>query len=101
MCIVVHCRPHIYLSDDARRVLVVVSCCLVYVWEGSEGVPQFANSVRLTPLAGTWSQVLPDDGLHLPAADNHDLSIHASFYTNEVALLFTFSPMYLLLILIV
>ncbi len=83
-----HCWPHIYVSDDARQVLVVVGCCEVYVWQmsGEASVPQFTNSVRLAPLAGQWSHVLPQDGLHLPTADNLDLTIHASFFTNEVAL---------------
>ena len=73
---------HLFLADDAKRLLIVFNYNLMYVWEASPGGS--TPSRKQTQLQGTWSQVLPDANVTVPDASYREAGIHAMFFVDKV-----------------
>ncbi|XP_036136051.1 ciliogenesis and planar polarity effector 1 [Molossus molossus] len=74
-------RLYLYVSGDGKRVLIITSGC-IFLWEYLE----FKNilSSKNPSLTGRWSQILPEEAVHLPSTEDKEAVVHAVFIKNEL-----------------
>ena len=75
-------RLYLYVSGDGKRVLIITPSGCVFLWEYLE----FKNilSSKSLSLMGRWSQILPEEAVHLPSTKDKEAVVHAVFVKNEV-----------------
>ncbi|GAB5567317.1 ciliogenesis and planar polarity effector 1 isoform X1 [Prionailurus iriomotensis] len=84
--VVVHAsslRLYLYVSGNGRRVLLITPGC-IFLWEYLE----FRNilSSKSPSLVGQWSQIIPEEAVHLPSNEDKEAVVHAVFIKNEQSL---------------
>ncbi|XP_053770370.1 ciliogenesis and planar polarity effector 1 isoform X4 [Desmodus rotundus] len=75
-------RLYLYVSGDGKRVLIITPSGCVFLWEYLE----FKNilSSKSPSLMGRWSQILPEEAVHLPSTKDKEAVVHAVFVKNEL-----------------
>ncbi|XP_064032953.1 ciliogenesis and planar polarity effector 1 [Pogoniulus pusillus] len=72
-------RLYLYVSGDGRRALLTTPTACVFLWESTEhGNVLYKNS------SGRWMQILPDESVMLPSAEEKETGVHADFIQNEI-----------------
>ncbi|XP_036919091.1 ciliogenesis and planar polarity effector 1 isoform X2 [Sturnira hondurensis] len=75
-------KLHLYVSGDGRRVLITTPAGCIFLWEYLE-----FNSIlssKSPSLVGQWSQILPEEAVHLPSPKDKEAAVHAVFVKNEL-----------------
>ncbi|XP_049504105.1 ciliogenesis and planar polarity effector 1 isoform X4 [Panthera uncia] len=74
-------RLYLYVSGNGRRVLLITPGC-IFLWEYLE----FKNilSSKSPSLVGQWSQIIPEEAVHLPSNEDKEAVVHAVFIKNEL-----------------
>lgn len=72
-------RLYLYVSGDGRRALLTTPTACVFLWEGTEH-----ENVLNKNSSGRWTQILPDESVMLPSAEEKETGVHADFIQNEV-----------------
>ncbi len=75
-------NPSIFICDDGKLVLLVVSC-EVWVWELDKDQVWFA--ARSPQLFGCWSLVRSSDTVILPQPHYLETAVDAIFYISDVS----------------
>uniref|UniRef100_A0A8C0C6X3 Ciliogenesis and planar polarity effector 1 n=1 Tax=Balaenoptera musculus TaxID=9771 RepID=A0A8C0C6X3_BALMU len=75
-------RLYLYVSGDGKRVLLITPSGCIFLWEHLE----FKNilSSKSPSLAGQWSQIIPEEAVHLPSTEDKEAVVHAVFIKNEL-----------------
>ncbi|XP_014112487.1 PREDICTED: uncharacterized protein C5orf42 homolog isoform X3 [Pseudopodoces humilis] len=73
-------RLSLYVSGDGRKVLLITPTACAFLWESSEH--ENTTSGRNSP--GHWTQILPDESVILPSAEEKEIGMDAAFIQNEV-----------------
>ncbi|XP_066235004.1 ciliogenesis and planar polarity effector 1 isoform X2 [Saccopteryx leptura] len=75
-------RLYLYVSGDGRRVLIITPSGCIFLWEYLE----FKNilSSKSPLLVGQWSQLIPEEAVHLPSTKDKEATVHAVFIKNEL-----------------
>eukprot|EP00061_Rhincodon_typus_P016778 g45167.t1 len=69
------------VNRDGKRVLVASQAGEVFLWESTE--ERDLSSIPDTQLSGRWAQVMVDEKVKLPQADDKESTVHAVFHTDE------------------
>ncbi|KFQ20503.1 Uncharacterized protein C5orf42, partial [Merops nubicus] len=74
-------RLYLYVSGDGRRVVLTTPTACVFLWESTEckNTSSYKDSS-----SGRWVQILPDESVMLPSAEEKEVGIHAAFIQNEI-----------------
>ncbi|XP_057564100.1 ciliogenesis and planar polarity effector 1 isoform X3 [Hippopotamus amphibius kiboko] len=75
-------RLYLYVSGNGKRVLLITPSGCIYLWEHLE----FKNilSSKSPSLVGQWSQIIPEEAVHLPSTEDKEAVVHAVFIKNEL-----------------
>ncbi|XP_054439973.1 ciliogenesis and planar polarity effector 1 [Pteronotus mesoamericanus] len=75
-------RLYLYVSGDGKRVLIITPSGCIFLWEYLE----FKNilSSKSPSLTGQWSQIIPQEAVHLPSTEDKEAVVHAVFVKNEL-----------------
>ncbi|XP_059500959.1 ciliogenesis and planar polarity effector 1 [Stegostoma tigrinum] len=74
-------KPFLFVSRNGKRVLVASQAGTVFLWESTE--ERDLSSIPETQLSGSWAQVMVDEKVKLPQADDKESTVHAVFHTDE------------------
>ncbi|XP_051498619.1 ciliogenesis and planar polarity effector 1 [Apus apus] len=74
-------RLYLYVSGDGRKALLTTPTACVFLWESTEheNSSSYKNS-----LFGRWTQILPEESVMLPSAEEKEIGVHAAFIQNEI-----------------
>ncbi|KAM5264407.1 ciliogenesis and planar polarity effector 1 [Ctenodactylus gundi] len=75
-------KLHLYVSGNGKRVLLVTPSGCIYLWEYLE-LKNILSSESL-PLVGQWSQIIPEEAVLLPSAEDKEAVVNAVFVKNEL-----------------
>lgn len=75
-------RLYLYVSGDGNKVLLITPTACVFLWESTEC--KNISSPKNTSLAGRWSQIVPEESVILPSAEDKETGMSADFIKNEV-----------------
>ncbi|XP_013396199.1 protein JBTS17 isoform X2 [Lingula anatina] len=75
-------KPSIFISNDARRILVVIGRRTLFLWELNHKQNVFAP--RQADVQGTWSCIQHSYTVELPMVQCKETSISAVFYQHQV-----------------
>ena len=72
-----------YISDNGKRVLLITPFGCIFLWEHLD----FKNilSSKSPLLVGRWSQIIPEEAVHLPSTEDKEAVVHGVFIKNEVS----------------
>lgn len=75
-------KLYLYVSENGKRILLVSPYGCIFLWEYFE----FSNilSSKNSSLVGQWSQIIPEEGICLPSAEDKEAVVHAVFIKNEL-----------------
>ncbi|TKC50332.1 hypothetical protein EI555_001993, partial [Monodon monoceros] len=75
-------RLYLYVSGNGKRVLLITPSGCIFLWEYLE----FKNilSSKSPSLVGQWSQITPEEAVHLPSTEDKEAVVHAVFIKNEL-----------------
>ncbi|XP_034512895.1 ciliogenesis and planar polarity effector 1 isoform X5 [Ailuropoda melanoleuca] len=75
-------RLYLYVSGNGKRVLLITPSGCIFLWEYLE----FKNifSCKSPSLVGQWSQIIPEEAVHLPSNEDKEAVVHAVFVKNEL-----------------
>uniref|UniRef100_A0A8C9BE99 Ciliosis and planar polarity effector complex subunit 1 n=1 Tax=Phocoena sinus TaxID=42100 RepID=A0A8C9BE99_PHOSS len=75
-------RLYLYVSGNGKRVLLITPSGCIFLWEYLE----FKNilSSKSPSLVGQWSQIIPEEAVHLPSTEDKEAVVHAVFIKNEL-----------------
>lgn len=75
-------RLYLYVSGNGKRVLLITPSGCIFLWEYLE----FKNiiSSKSPSLVGQWSQIIPEEAVHLPSTKDKEAVVHAVFIKNEL-----------------
>ncbi|XP_074185089.1 ciliogenesis and planar polarity effector 1 isoform X2 [Rhinolophus sinicus] len=75
-------KLYLYVSGNGKRVLLIIPSGCICLWEYLE----FKNilSSKSPSLKGQWSQILPEEAVHLPSPEDKEAVVHAVFIKNEL-----------------
>ncbi|XP_057395747.1 ciliogenesis and planar polarity effector 1 isoform X9 [Balaenoptera acutorostrata] len=75
-------RLYLYVSGNGKRVLLITPSGCIFLWEHLE----FKNilSSKSPSLVGQWSQIIPEEAVHLPSTEDKEAVVHAVFIKNEL-----------------
>ncbi|XP_028348654.1 ciliogenesis and planar polarity effector 1 isoform X6 [Physeter macrocephalus] len=75
-------RLYLYVSGNGKRVLLITPSGCIFLWEHLE----FKNilSSESPSLVGQWSQIIPEEAVHLPSTEDKEAVVHAVFIKNEL-----------------
>ncbi|XP_059948800.1 ciliogenesis and planar polarity effector 1 isoform X6 [Mesoplodon densirostris] len=75
-------RLYLYVSGNGKRVLLITPSGCIFLWEHLE----FKNilSSKSPSLVGQWSQIVPEEAVHLPSTEDKEAVVHAVFIKNEL-----------------
>ncbi|XP_022454763.2 ciliogenesis and planar polarity effector 1 isoform X2 [Delphinapterus leucas] len=75
-------RLYVYVSGNGKRVLLITPSGCIFLWEYLE----FKNilSSKSPSLVGQWSQITPEEAVHLPSTEDKEAVVHAVFIKNEL-----------------
>ncbi len=79
--------PHVTVSDDASRILVVIGLAEFYVWEKDQSMKFFTTTNQQAGLKGTWSQVSTNEKATLPGSQAKDATCNATFFVDDVSMI--------------
>ncbi|XP_057289224.1 ciliogenesis and planar polarity effector 1 [Pezoporus wallicus] len=74
-------RLYLYVSGDGRKALLTTPTACVFLWESIEH-ENTSSCKNYSP--GRWTQILPDESVMLPSAEEKEIGVHAAFIQNEV-----------------
>uniref|UniRef100_A0A8D1YDM7 Ciliogenesis and planar polarity effector 1 n=1 Tax=Sus scrofa TaxID=9823 RepID=A0A8D1YDM7_PIG len=75
-------RLYLYISDNGKRVLLITPFGCIFLWEHLD----FKNilSSKSPLLVGRWSQIIPEEAVHLPSTEDKEAVVHGVFIKNEL-----------------
>ncbi|KFV88899.1 Uncharacterized protein C5orf42, partial [Fulmarus glacialis] len=73
-------RLYLYVSGDGRKALLTTPTACVFLWESTE----HENTSSYKDSSGRWTQILPDESVMLPSAEEKEIGVHAAFIQNEI-----------------
>ncbi|XP_065517863.1 ciliogenesis and planar polarity effector 1 isoform X2 [Lathamus discolor] len=73
-------RLYLYVSGDGRKALLTTPTACAFLWESTEH--ESTSSCKNSP--GRWTQILPDESVILPSAEEKEIGVHAAFIQNEI-----------------
>uniref|UniRef100_A0A8C3VS06 Ciliosis and planar polarity effector complex subunit 1 n=1 Tax=Catagonus wagneri TaxID=51154 RepID=A0A8C3VS06_9CETA len=76
-------RLYLYVSDNGKRVLLITPSGCIFLWEHLD----FKNilcSKSPSSLVGQWSQIIPEEAVHLPSTEDKEAVVHGIFIKNEL-----------------
>uniref|UniRef100_A0A673TC45 Ciliogenesis and planar polarity effector 1 n=1 Tax=Suricata suricatta TaxID=37032 RepID=A0A673TC45_SURSU len=75
-------RLYLYVYENGKRVLLITPSGWIFLWEYLE----FKNilSSKSPSLVGQWSQIIPEEAVHLPSNEDKEAAVHAVFIKNEL-----------------
>lgn len=71
-----------YVSGNGKRVLLITPSGCIFLWEYLEF--KTILSSKSPSLVGQWSQIIPEEAVHLPSNEDKEAVVHAVFIRNEV-----------------
>ncbi|XP_048965291.1 ciliogenesis and planar polarity effector 1 isoform X13 [Canis lupus baileyi] len=75
-------RLYLYVSGNGKRVLLITPSGCIFLWEYLEF--KTILSSKSPSLVGQWSQIIPDEAVHLPSKEDKETVVHAVFIKNEL-----------------
>uniref|UniRef100_A0ABM5FU50 Ciliogenesis and planar polarity effector 1 isoform X1 n=1 Tax=Pogona vitticeps TaxID=103695 RepID=A0ABM5FU50_9SAUR len=73
-------RFHLYVSGDGNKALVTTPTVCVFLWENME----CQSSPSKNPVAGQWSQIIPEASILLPSVEEKEIAMSADFIKTEM-----------------
>ncbi|XP_054544322.1 ciliogenesis and planar polarity effector 1 isoform X3 [Talpa occidentalis] len=75
-------KLYLYVSGNGKRVLLITPSGCILLWEYLE-FKTILSSKSLS-LEGQWSQIIPEETIHLPSTEDKEAVVHAVFIKNEL-----------------
>ncbi|XP_059272300.1 ciliogenesis and planar polarity effector 1 [Mustela nigripes] len=75
-------RLYFYVSGNGKRVLLITPSGSIFLWEYLEFKNIFSS--KSPSLVGQWSQIIPEEAVHLPSNEDKEAVVHAVFIKNEL-----------------
>ncbi|XP_041603868.1 ciliogenesis and planar polarity effector 1 isoform X5 [Vulpes lagopus] len=75
-------RLYLYVSGNGKRVLLITPSGCIFLWEYLEF--KTILSSKSPSLVGQWSQIIPEEAVHLPSKEDKETVVHAVFIKNEL-----------------
>ncbi|XP_074242689.1 ciliogenesis and planar polarity effector 1 isoform X8 [Saimiri boliviensis] len=75
-------KPYLYVSGNGKRILLITPSGCIFLWEYLE-LKNILASKSLS-LVGQWSQVIPEEAVLLPSAEDKEAVVNAVFVKNEL-----------------
>uniref|UniRef100_A0A452TWB8 Ciliogenesis and planar polarity effector 1 n=1 Tax=Ursus maritimus TaxID=29073 RepID=A0A452TWB8_URSMA len=75
-------RLYLYVSGNGKRVLLITPSGCIFLWEYLEFKNIFSS--KSPSLVGQWSQIIPEEAVHLPSNEDKEAVVHAVFIKNEL-----------------
>uniref|UniRef100_A0A452QF42 Ciliogenesis and planar polarity effector 1 n=1 Tax=Ursus americanus TaxID=9643 RepID=A0A452QF42_URSAM len=75
-------RLYLYVSGNGKRVLLITPSGCIFLWEYLEFKNIFSS--KSSSLVGQWSQIIPEEAVHLPSNEDKEAVVHAVFIKNEL-----------------
>ncbi|XP_030880783.1 ciliogenesis and planar polarity effector 1 [Leptonychotes weddellii] len=75
-------RLYLYVSGNGKRVLLITPSGCIFLWEYLEFKNIFSS--KSPSLVGQWSQIIPEEAVHLPSKEDKEAVVHAVFIKNEL-----------------
>ncbi|XP_077619603.1 ciliogenesis and planar polarity effector 1 [Crocuta crocuta] len=75
-------RLYLYVSGNGKRVLLITPSGCIFLWEYLEF--KTILSSKSPSLVGQWSQIIPEEAVHLPSDEDKEAVVHAVFIRNEL-----------------
>ncbi|XP_032193468.1 ciliogenesis and planar polarity effector 1 isoform X2 [Mustela erminea] len=75
-------RLYFYVSGNGKRVLLITPSGCIFLWEYLEFKNIFSS--KSPSLVGQWSQIIPEEAVHLPSNEDKEAVVHAVFIKNEL-----------------
>ncbi|XP_016079490.1 PREDICTED: uncharacterized protein C5orf42 homolog isoform X3 [Miniopterus natalensis] len=75
-------RLYLYVSGDGKRILILTPSGCIFLWEYLEFKNIFSS--KTPSLMGRWSQITPEEAVHLPSTEEKEAVVHAVFIKNEL-----------------
>ncbi|KAG8512678.1 Ciliogenesis and planar polarity effector 1, partial [Galemys pyrenaicus] len=75
-------KLYLYVSGHGKRVLLITPSGCLFLWEYLE-FKTILSSKSLS-LKGQWSQIIPEEAIHLPSTEDKEAVVHAVFIKNEL-----------------
>ncbi|KAM5260741.1 ciliogenesis and planar polarity effector 1 isoform 3-T4 [Hipposideros larvatus] len=75
-------RLYLYVSGNGKRVLLITPSGCIFLWECLEF--KTILSSKSPSLMGQWSQIMPEEAIHLPSPEDKEAVVHAVFIKNEL-----------------
>ncbi|XP_012577329.1 PREDICTED: uncharacterized protein C5orf42 homolog [Condylura cristata] len=75
-------KLYLYVSGNGKRVLLITPSGCIFLWEYLE-FKTILSSKSLS-LEGQWSQIVPEEAIHLPSTEDKEAVVHAVFIKNEL-----------------
>ncbi|XP_078240608.1 ciliogenesis and planar polarity effector 1 isoform X7 [Pogona vitticeps] len=73
-------RFYLYVSGDGNKALVTTPTVCVFLWENME----CQSSPSKNPVAGQWSQIIPEASILLPSVEEKETAMSADFIKTEM-----------------